>query len=378
MWVKSHDLLVIFPILWYDVLTGDMMFDRLSIMEKRYTEIQEKLASGTLDVKEMTKLLKESSSLEDAVEAYRFYKNKEAELSDLESLLELETDEDLVDMAKNEITSLRDVLVQTEEKLKILLLPKDPNDDKNVIVEIKGAAGGDEGNIFAGDLFRMYSRYAETKGWKIEILSASEGAMGGYTSIEFMVSGKLVYSLLKYESGVHRVQRVPETESMGRVHTSTATVLVMPEAEELEVDVKWDDIRVDTFNSSGPGGQSVNTTKSAVRLTHVPTGMVVDCQEGKSQHENKDKAYRLLKTRIYDMYLQEQLEKEGAERKALVGRGERSEKIRTYNYPQNRVSDHRIGLTLQRLDVIMEGRIDLIIEPLINEFQKRQLMGETL
>lgn len=355
-----------------------MMFDRLSIMEKRYTEIQEKLASGTLDVKEMTKLLKESSSLEDAVEAYRFYKNKEAELSDLESLLELETDEDLVDMAKNEITSLRDVLVQTEEKLKILLLPKDPNDDKNVIVEIKGAAGGDEGNIFAGDLFRMYSRYAETKGWKIEILSASEGAMGGYTSIEFMVSGKLVYSLLKYESGVHRVQRVPETESMGRVHTSTATVLVMPEAEELEVDVKWDDIRVDTFNSSGPGGQSVNTTKSAVRLTHVPTGMVVDCQEGKSQHENKDKAYRLLKTRIYDMYLQEQLEKEGAERKALVGRGERSEKIRTYNYPQNRVSDHRIGLTLQRLDVIMEGRIDLIIEPLINEFQKRQLMGETL
>jgi len=378
VWVKSHDLLVIFPILWYDVLTGDMMFDRLSIMEKRYTEIQEKLASGTLDVKEMTKLLKESSSLEDAVEAYRFYKNKEAELSDLESLLELETDEDLVDMAKNEITSLRDVLVQTEEKLKILLLPKDPNDDKNVIVEIKGAAGGDEGNIFAGDLFRMYSRYAETKGWKIEILSASEGAMGGYTSIEFMVSGKLVYSLLKYESGVHRVQRVPETESMGRVHTSTATVLVMPEAEELEVDVKWDDIRVDTFNSSGPGGQSVNTTKSAVRLTHVPTGMVVDCQEGKSQHENKDKAYRLLKTRIYDMYLQEQLEKEGAERKALVGRGERSEKIRTYNYPQNRVSDHRIGLTLQRLDVIMEGRIDLIIEPLINEFQKRQLMGETL
>ncbi len=378
MWVKSHDLLVIFPILWYDVLTGDMMFDRLSIMEKRYTEIQEKLASGTLDVKEMTKLLKESSSLEDAVEAYRFYKNKEAELSDLESLLELETDEDLVDMAKNEITSLRDALVQTEEKLKILLLPKDPNDDKNVIVEIKGAAGGDEGNIFAGDLFRMYSRYAETKGWKIEILSASEGAMGGYTSIEFMVSGKLVYSLLKYESGVHRVQRVPETESMGRVHTSTATVLVMPEAEELEVDVKWDDIRVDTFNSSGPGGQSVNTTKSAVRLTHVPTGMVVDCQEGKSQHENKDKAYRLLKTRIYDMYLQEQLEKEGAERKALVGRGERSEKIRTYNYPQNRVSDHRIGLTLQRLDVIMEGRIDLIIEPLINEFQKRQLMGETL
>ncbi|RJX27913.1 MAG: peptide chain release factor 1 [Acholeplasma sp.] len=352
------------------------MFDRLSIMEQRYQEIQEKLGTGTLDVKEMTTLLKELSSLEDPVEAYRFYQTKKTELEDLESLLELETDPQLIEMAKMEIDALEELLVQTEEKLKILLLPKDPNDDKNVIVEIKGAAGGDEGNIFAGDLFRMYSRYAESKNWKVEILSASEGAMGGFTSIEFMVSGKLVYSLLKYESGVHRVQRVPETESMGRVHTSTATVLVMPEAEELEVDVKWDDIRFDTFNSSGPGGQSVNTTKSAVRLTHLPTGMVVDCQEGKSQHENKDKAFRLLKARIYDMFLQEQLEKEGAERKALVGRGQRSEKIRTYNYPQNRVSDHRIGLTLQRLDVIMEGRLDLIIEPLINEFQKRQLLGE--
>ncbi len=352
------------------------MFDRLEVMEKRYVEIQDKISTGTVEIKEMTKLLKESSSMEDAVEAYRFYKIKKTEIDDLESLLELETDDDLIEMAKHEIASLRDTLLETEEKLKILLLPKDPNDDKNVIVEIKGAAGGDEGNIFAGDLFRMYSRYAEAKGWKIEVLSASEGAMGGFTSIEFMVSGKLVYSLLKYESGVHRVQRVPETESMGRVHTSTATVLVMPEAEELEIDVKWEDVRFDTFNSSGPGGQSVNTTKSAVRLTHIPTGIAVDCQEGKSQHENRDKAWRLLKARIYDKFLQEQLEKEGAERKALVGRGDRSEKIRTYNYPQNRVSDHRIGLTLQRLDVIMEGRIDLIIDPLINEFQKRQIMGE--
>ncbi|MDY0074254.1 MAG: peptide chain release factor 1 [Acholeplasmataceae bacterium] len=353
------------------------MFDRLAMMEKRYVEIQDKLASGSVDVKEMTKLLKESSTLSDAVEAYRFYKTKEEELSELEQMMDLEEDEDILEMAKHESQTLRDVLEKTEEKLKILLLPRDPNDEKNVIVEIKGAAGGDEGNIFAGDLYRMYARYAESKGWKIEVLSASEGAMGGYTSIEFMVSGKLVYSLLKYESGVHRVQRVPETESMGRVHTSTATVLVMPEAEELEVDVKWEDIRFDTFNSSGPGGQSVNTTKSAVRLTHLPTGMVVDCQEGKSQHENRDKAFRLLKARIYDKFLQEQLEKEGAERKALVGRGDRSEKIRTYNYPQNRVSDHRIGLTLQRLDVIMEGRLDLVIEPLINEFQKRQLVGES-
>jgi len=352
------------------------MYDRLDLIEKQYKQMQEKLASGTLEVKEMTLLLKESSQLSEIVEVYEFYKTKQTELDDLEAIIEDESDDDILEMAHLEIATLKETLEKTEEKLKILLLPKDPNDEKNVIVEIKGAAGGDEGNIFAGDLFRMYARYAEAKGWKIEILNAMEGAMGGYTTIEFMISGKLVYSFLKYESGTHRVQRVPETESMGRVHTSTATVLVMPEAEEIEVDVKWDDIRVDTYNSSGPGGQSVNTTKSAVRLTHIPTGMMVACQEGKSQHENKDKAFRLLKTRIYDQIIEAQLEKEGAERKALVGRGERSEKIRTYNYPQNRVTDHRIGLTLQRLDVIMEGRLELVLDPLLNEFQKRQLQGE--
>lgn len=291
-------------------------------------------------------------------------------------MIEEEADDDLIEMLQLEIDRLKEVLLQTEEKLKILLLPKDPNDDKNVIVDIKGAAGGDEGNIFAGDLFRMYSRFAESKGWKTEILNAMEGSMGGYTSIEFMISGKQVYSFLKYESGTHRVQRVPETESMGRIHTSTATVHVMAEAEEIELDIKWDDIRVDTYNSSGPGGQSVNTTKSAVRLTHIPSGLMVACQEGKSQHENKASAFRLLRTRLFDSIIEEQLAKDGAERKALIGRGDRSEKIRTYNYPQNRVSDHRIGLTLQRLDVIIEGRLDLILEPLLNEFQKRQLMGE--
>ena len=352
------------------------MFDRLDIMEKQYQEMHDKLSTGTLEVKEMTQLLKESAALQDTVEMYRFYKSKKEELKDLHMMLDGEKDDAIIEMASLEIEQIEDLLEKTEEKLKIMLLPKDPNDDKNVIVEIKGAAGGDEGNIFAGDLYRMYARFAEANNWKIEVLNAMEGAMGGFTSIEFMVSGKMVYSNLKYESGTHRVQRVPETESMGRVHTSTATVLVMPEAEEIEIDVKWDDIRFDTYNSSGPGGQSVNTTKSAVRLTHIPTGIAVSCQEGKSQHENKDKAYRLLKTRIYDSILEAQLEKEGAERKALVGRGERSEKIRTYNYPQNRVSDHRIGLTLQRLDVIMEGRLELIIEPLINEFQKRQLTGE--
>jgi len=353
------------------------MFDRLEIIEKQHQEIQEILSSGKLDIKKMTELLKESAALSEIVEVYQFYKSKVKEKNELKNIIQKEKDHEMIEMAELELEALLPLIENTEEKLKILLLPKDPNDDKNVIVEIKGAAGGDEGNIFAGDLYRMYSKYAESKGWKIELLSAMEGSMGGFTQVEFMVSGKLVYSLLKYESGVHHVQRVPETESMGRVHTSTATVLVMPEAEEVEVDVRWEDIRFETMTSSGPGGQSVNTTQSAVRLTHIPTGIAVACQEGKSQHENKDKAFKLLKARIYDKIINEQLEKEGAERKALVGRGDRSEKIRTYNYPQNRVSDHRIGLTLQRLDSIIEGRLDLVIEPLINEFQKRELVGES-
>jgi peptide chain release factor 1 len=354
------------------------MYDRLSLIEKQYQEIQDKLSSGRLEVKEMTSLLKESSSIQETVETYRFFKAKSEELKELEVMIVDEQESDLIEMLQLEIDRLNEVLVKTEDKLKILLLPKDPNDDKNVIVDIKGAAGGDEGNIFAGDLFRMYSKYAESKGWKIEVLDAMEGSMGGYTSIEFMVSGKQVYSFLKYESGTHRVQRVPLTESMGRIHTSTATVHVMPEAEEIELDIKWDDIRVDTYNSSGPGGQSVNTTKSAVRLTHEPSGIMVACQIGKSQHENKASAFKLLKTRLFNSILEEQMSKVDAERKAMIGRGDRSEKIRTYNYPQNRVSDHRIGLTLQRLDVIMEGRLELVLEPLLNEFQKRQLMGETV
>ena len=352
------------------------MFDRLKLIEKQYDAVNAKLGSGISDIKEMTKLSKEAKSLEACVEVYREYKLVEKQIHDGEALLNSETDEEMVTLAESELEVLRPKLDELYENLRILLLPKDPNDDKNVIVEIKGAAGGDEGNIFAGDLFRMYSKYAETKGWKIEILNMMEGAMGGYTNLEFILSGDLVYSFLKYESGVHRVQRVPETESAGRIHTSTAVVIVMPEVEDLDVEVKWDDIRFDTFCSSGPGGQSVNTTKSAVRLTHLPTGVSVACQEGKSQHENKASAYRLLKSRIYDKFLQEKLTKEGAERKAIAGHGDRSEKIRTYNYPQNRVTDHRIGLTLQRLDVIIEGKLDLIIEPLINEFQKRQLSGE--
>jgi peptide chain release factor 1 len=352
------------------------MFDRLKLMEEQYNMIQERLQSGITDIKEITKLMKESKSLEETVETYREYVSLEKQASDIDELLEIEEDPTLIEVAKEERKQILEKLDELKEKLTILLLPKDPNDEKNVIVEIKGAAGGDEGNIFAGDLFRMYAKFAESKGWKISVINASYGAMGGFTSIEFSITGDSVYSTLKYESGVHRVQRVPETEAQGRIHTSTAVVLVLPEQEEIDYDVKWEDIRVDTFQSSGAGGQSVNTTYSAVRLTHIPTGVVVNSQEERSQIENKERAFKLLKTRIYDALIQEQLEKEGQTRKALAGRGDRSEKIRTYNYPQNRVTDHRIGLTLNRLDVIMEGRIDLIIEPLINEYQKRQLQGE--
>lgn len=351
------------------------MFDRLELMKKQYDDILEKLQSGTLEVKSMTEMLKKQSELSKPVETYNQYLENKVQLEEMTELLKSEKDQDMIDMVKMEKESLEKKQNELEEQLKILLLPKDPNDDKNIIMEIKGAAGGDEGNIFAGDLYRLYSKYAEEKGWTIEVLNAMEGAMGGFTSIEFMISGKGVYSELKYESGVHRVQRVPQTESQGRIHTSTAVVLVMPEAEEIELDIKWDDIRFDTFNSSGPGGQSVNTTKSAVRLTHIPTGVAVACQEGKSQHENRDKAFRLLKTRIYDQMLQEQLDEEATLRKELGGRGDRSEKIRTYNYPQNRITDHRISLTLQRLDAVMEGKLALVLEPLINEFQKQQIAG---
>lgn len=353
------------------------MFERLDLILKRYQEITQLLMEPQVaaDIKKMTTLMKEQRSLEKSVVTYQNYLAKQDQIEGLQMMAE-DTDPEISEMASAELIEIKHALDQLEEALKILLLPKDPNDDKNVIVEIKGAAGGDEGNIFAGDLYRMYARYAETNRWKLELLNAVEGSMGGFTSIEFMISGDNVYSTLKYESGVHRVQRVPETESQGRIHTSTATVLVMPEAEEVEIDISWNDIRFDTFNSSGPGGQSVNTTKSAVRLTHIPTNTVVACQEGKSQHENKDKAFRLLKTRIYDAFLQEQNEKESTQRRSLVGRGDRSEKIRTYNYPQNRVTDHRINLTLQRLDAIMEGRLELILEPLHNEFQRRQLAGD--
>ena len=282
----------------------------------------------------------------------------------------------MAELAKEDFSSLTVEKENVEKELEVLLLPKDPNDDKNIIVEIRGASGGDEANIFAGDLFEMYSRYAESKNWRIEITNAEPGSAGGYSQIEFMVKGENVYSKLKYESGSHRVQRVPETESQGRVHTSTATVLVMPEVEDVNIDIKETDLRIDVYRSTGAGGQGVNTTDSAVRITHLPTGIVVTCQDERSQLKNKTKALGILKARIYDEMQRQQEAEVGAERRSKIGTGDRSEKIRTYNYPQNRVTDHRINLTLMQLDRIMQGRLDEIIEALINEDVRRKLAGE--
>jgi len=353
------------------------MLKRLDSYVERYEEINQELSNPDIctDIKKMTALSKEQRSIEKIVQVYQKYK---AALVSVEDLKEMRKDPDpeLAEMAEIELEETKANIIVYEEELKVLLLPKDPNDEKNVIVEIRGAAGGDEANIFAGDLFRMYSRYAEAKGWKIEILDAMVSEMGGYSQIEFKVSGESVYSFMKYESGAHRVQRIPVTEANGRIQTSTATVLVMPEAEDIEFDLDMNDLRIDTFCSSGPGGQSVNTTKSAVRVTHIPTGIAVASQVHKSQHENKAAAIQLIKTRLYNQLLEEQAAKEGQTRQALIGHGDRSEKIRTYNYPQNRVTDHRIGFTIQRLDAVIEGKVDLVINELIAEDQRRKLSGE--
>jgi peptide chain release factor 1 len=282
----------------------------------------------------------------------------------------------MVEFAQEELVSLDEKKKSLEDNFEILLLPKDPNDGKNVIMEIRGAAGGDEANIFAGDLFRMYSKYAEKQGWKIDVYNEEAGEAGGYSQIEFMIKGDNVYSKLKYESGAHRVQRVPETETQGRVHTSTATVLVMPEAEEVDFKLDMNEVRIDITRSSGCGGQGVNTTDSAVRLTHIPTGIIVYSQTERSQIKNKEKAIKILQTRLYDLKMKEQEDELGAERRNKIGTGDRSEKIRTYNYPQNRVTDHRIGFTTKQLDRVMEGELEEIIEALITEDQKRKLKGE--
>ena len=352
-----------------------IMIERLEIIKKRYNEVNKQLTNPEIlsNVKKTTELSKELSSLEETVKTYEKYNTV---IEDIESAKEMLKDSEMVEFAREELVSLEVQRKELEKELEILLIPKDPDDGKNVIVEIRGAAGGDEANIFAGDLYRMYTRYAEKQGWKIEVISEEFSEGGGFSLVSFMIKGDNVYSKLKYESGVHRVQRVPVTETQGRVHTSTATVLIMPEAEELDFELDMSEVRIDITRSSGAGGQGVNTTDSAVRVTHIPTGIIVYCQNERSQIQNKEMALKTLKTRLYNMALEEKEAKEGAERKSKIGSGDRSEKIRTYNYPQNRVTDHRIGFTLKQLDRVMDGDLEEIIEALITEDQRRKLAGE--
>ena len=348
------------------------MKERLEIIQERYDYLNNELLTPEVyeDYKKMQVVSKEKNSIEPIVNAYKKYNTI---LDDIEAAKEMAHDPEMKDFANEELENLHKEKEEYEKKLKVLLLPKDPNDEKNVVMEIRGAAGGDEANIFAGDLFRMYSKYAEKQGWKLEVTHEVPGESGGYSQIEFMLSGESVYSKLKYESGAHRVQRVPETESAGRVHTSTATVLVMPEAEEIDVEIKDSDIRVDITRSSGAGGQCVNTTDSAVRITHIPTNIVVYCQVERSQIKNKEKALQILKTRLYDLKQREQDEKLGNERRSKIGTGDRAEKIRTYNYPQNRLTDHRINYTVMHLDKIMEGDLEDLIQALIAEDERMRM-----
>ncbi len=353
------------------------MFQRLEQASKRLEEIdKELLDEATMrDLKHFRDISKERANLEPQIEAFNQYKKNQI---DYEGALEMSHDPDheIAEMGKEEMKRLSEEQERLEAELRELLLPKDPNDDKNIIIEIRGAAGGDEANIFAGDLFRMYTRYAETQGWKIQMLDASESEAGGFSQVSFMIKGKMVYSKLKFESGAHRVQRVPKTEASGRIHTSTATVLVMPEAEEIDVEINPNDLQVDTYHSQGAGGQNVNKTESAVRITHIPTGIVVACQTEKSQIQNREIAMQMLRAKMYSTLLEKQQEEIGNERRLKIGTGERSEKIRTYNYPQNRVTDHRIGLTIQALDRVMEGDLENIIEALVHYDQAQKIAGE--
>ncbi|MED3623851.1 peptide chain release factor 1 [Neobacillus thermocopriae] len=351
------------------------MFDRLQSVEDRYERLNELLSDPEIinDSKKLREYSKEQADLQETVTTYREYKDVKSQLQDAKAMLEEKLDAEMREMVKEEVSELEKRIEDLEARLKVLLIPKDPNDDKNVIMEIRGAAGGEEAALFAGTLFRMYSRYAESQGWKIEVMDANETGLGGFKEIVFMISGQGAYSKLKFENGAHRVQRVPETESGGRIHTSTATVACLPEVEEFDIEINEKDIRFDTFASSGAGGQSVNTTMSAVRLTHIPTGIVVTSQDERSQHKNKEKAMKVLRARIYDKFQQEAQAEYDQVRKSAVGTGDRSERIRTYNYPQNRVTDHRIGLTIQKLDQIIEGKLDEIIEALILDDQAKRL-----
>ena len=351
------------------------MFDQLQSLEDRYEELGELLSDPEVvsDTKRFMELSKEEASTRETVDVYRRYKDVVQGIADSEELLSEKLDDELQELAKEELTEFKAEKEELEERIKILLLPKDPNDDKNIIMEIRGAAGGDEAALFAGDLFEMYQSYASAQGWKFEVMDANITGIGGYKEVTIMITGQSVFSKLKYESGAHRVQRVPSTESQGRVHTSTATVVVLPEAEEVELDLEDKDIRVDIYHASGAGGQHVNKTASAVRLTHIPTGIAVAMQDERSQLKNREKAMKVLRARVYDQMLQESQSEYDATRKSAVGTGDRSERIRTYNFPQNRVTDHRIGLTIQKLDQILAGKVDEIIDALIIYDQTEQL-----
>ncbi len=351
------------------------MFDKLEDLLVRYDEIMSELSEPDVanDASRFRKLMKEQSDLTPIVEAFREYKKSKQAIEDALVMLDEESDEEMKELAKEELNEAKANVAELEEKLKILLLPKDPNDDKNVIVEIRAGAGGEEAALFAAEIYRMYVHYAESRRWKVETLEADETGIGGMKSVDFMVTGAGAYSVLKYESGVHRVQRVPETESQGRIQTSTCTVAVMPEAEEVDIQIDEKDIRIDVMRASGNGGQCVNTTDSAVRLTHYPTGIVIYSQTEKSQLQNKEKAFALLRSKLYDLELQKKQDAESAARRSQIGTGDRSEKIRTYNFPQGRVTDHRINLTLYKLDKIMNGDIQEIIDACIAADQAKKL-----
>jgi peptide chain release factor 1 len=355
------------------------VIDRLDAIARRYREIEAEMGRPEVaaDHAQLTKLAREQRAIRDIVEAYDAFKAARHELESARAMLKHEKDPEMLEYLHAEEHRAQGQIAELEERLKVLLLPKDPNDERDVVVEIQGAEGGDEAALFAADLFRMYQRWAERKGWKVEVVDSSQGEKGGFDKIEFEVHGHGAYSQLKYEGGVHRVQRVPKTEAQGRIHTSAATVAVMPEADPVEVELKLEDLEIKTSTSQGPGGQSVNTTYSAIRMTHKPTGLVVSIQDEKSQLQNKEKAMRVLRARLYEMKLAEQQAAIGAQRKGMVGSGNRSEKIRTYNFKENRVTDHRIKLTLHKLDQVMAGDLDELVEALINADRAALLNGET-